>query len=84
MNCYNSKKSLFFNQNTAWCKKTSDSLFDVTMCSFYGAKTCELVGSYLLSKLYPELGRNIDLCRDDGQTQPETNDRGKQETRRLP
>ena len=26
---------------------------------------CELVGSYLLSKLTPELGHNIDLYRDD-------------------
>ena len=30
---------------------TSDSHFDVTMGSFDGAETCELVGSYLLPKL---------------------------------
>ena len=36
------------------------------MGSFDGAETCELVGSYLLSKLTPELGNNIGLYRDDG------------------
>ena len=60
------KKSLLFNANTTWCKKTSKSLFDVTMGSFDGAETCELVGSYLLSKLTPEYGNDIGLYRDDG------------------
>ena len=36
------------------------------MGSFDGAETCELVGSYLLSKLTPEYGNNISLYRDDG------------------
>ena len=44
------KKTLLFNGNSTWSKKTSDSPFDVTMGSYDGAKTCELVGSYLLSK----------------------------------
>ena len=60
------KKSLLFSENAPWCKKTSDSLFDVTMGSFDGAETCELVGSYLLSKLSPEYGNKIGLYRDDG------------------
>ena len=60
------KNSLLFNGNTTWCKKTSNSLFDVTMGSFDGAETCELVGSYILSKLTPKLGHNIGLYRDDG------------------
>ena len=42
-------------------KKTTKSLFDVTMGSFDGAETCELVGSYLLSKLAPEYGNDIGL-----------------------
>ena len=34
------KKSLLFNGNTAWCKRETKSLFDVTMGSFDGAETC--------------------------------------------
>ena len=36
------------------------------MGSFDGAETCELVGSYLLSKLSTEHGNQIGLYRDDG------------------
>ena len=36
------------------------------MGSFDGAETCEIVGSYILSKLTPEYGNNIGLYRDDG------------------
>ena len=36
------------------------------MGSFDGAETCELVGSYLLSKLSPLLGNAVGLYRDDG------------------
>ena len=53
------KKSLLFNQNTTCCKRLSNSLFDVTMCSFDVAETCELVGSYILSQLTPAVGNNI-------------------------
>ena len=53
--------------NTTSSKKTSKSLFDVTMIgSFDGAETCELVSSYLLSKLTQEYGNDIGLYRDDG------------------
>jgi hypothetical protein len=60
------KRSLLFSNETAWCRKASKSLFDVTMGSFDGAETCELVGSFLLSKLSPECQNNIGLYRDDG------------------
>ena len=60
------KKSILFNGNTAWCKRETKSLFDVTMGSFDGAETCELVGLYLLSKLTPVVGNDIGLYRDDG------------------
>ena len=60
------KRSLLFSRNTTWCKKTTKSLFDVTMGSFDGAESCELVGSYLLSKLTPEYGNDIGHDRDDG------------------
>ena len=60
------KSSVLFSQNKTWCKKTSSSLFDVTMGSFDGAETCELVGLYLLSKLPPEYSTDVGLYRDDG------------------
>jgi hypothetical protein len=60
------KKSLTFYENTPWCKKDTRSLFDVTMGSFDGAETCELVGSYLLSELPPQYRNQIGLYRDDG------------------
>ena len=55
------KQFLLFNRSTTWRKKTSDSLFDVTMGSFDGAETCELVGAYLLSQLSAEYGNDIGL-----------------------
>ena len=60
------KNSLLFNENEAWYKKTANSHFDVTMGSFDGAETCELVGSYLLSKLPSQYRSNLGLYRDDG------------------
>ena len=44
---FHTKQSLLFNDNTPWNKKHSTTLFDVTMGSFDGVETCELVGSYL-------------------------------------
>ena len=60
------KQSLLFNRSTTWRKKTSNSLFHVTMGSFDGDETCELVGAYLLSQLSAEYGNGIGLYRDDG------------------
>ena len=57
---------MLFNDNQSWCKKSADSHFDVTMGSFDGAETCELVGSYLLSKLPTIYRSKIGLYRDDG------------------
>jgi hypothetical protein len=51
-------KSVLFSRNQTWCKKGSDSLFDVTMGSFDGAETCELVGLFLL---YPNFLQNIEM-----------------------
>ncbi|PFX25800.1 hypothetical protein AWC38_SpisGene9547 [Stylophora pistillata] len=60
------KESLLFSNETPWQKKNSNGLFDVTMGSYDGAETCQLVGCYLLSQLatIPEI--NIGLYRDDG------------------
>ena len=58
------KKSLLYNNENPWCKK-GDTNFDVTMGSFDGAETCELVGLYILSQLQ-DLDINVGLYRDDG------------------
>ena len=56
---------LFTHDGEAWQKK--NGLFDVTMGSFDGAETCELVGLFLLSKVIQFIPTNqIGLYRDDG------------------
>lgn len=47
-------------------EKSASNLFDVTLGSFDGAETCELVGCFLLSILTEKYGQNIGLYRDDG------------------
>ena len=63
---FHTKQSLLFNDNTPWNKKHSATSFDVTMGSFDGAETCELVGSYLLNQLPEGIRKQIGLYRDDG------------------
>ena len=62
----NAKHSLLFSNGKPWRKSNSNSLFDVTMGSYDGAETCELVGCYLLSQLNEIPGVDIGLYRDDG------------------
>ena len=59
------KHSLLFNNGQPWEKRTSTSLFDVTMGSYDGAETCELVGCYLHFQLKEIPGIDIGLYRDD-------------------
>ena len=61
----NAKHSLLFNNGQTWEKKTSNTLFDVTMGSYDGAETCELVGCYLLAQLQQLPNIGIGLFRDD-------------------
>jgi len=62
-----SRKSLLFNNSTAWVKKDNDNMFDVTMGSHDGAEVCELVGLFILNNLCDKYGKdNIGLYRDDG------------------
>ena len=49
--------------DTSWCKKSRN--FDVTMGSFDGAETCELVGLFLLNEL-KSIEIDVGLYRDDG------------------
>ena len=60
------KQSLLFSDDIPWEKKCSNNKFDVTMGSFDGAETCELVGCYILTLLSKKYGQNIGLYRDDG------------------
>ena len=60
------KRSLVLSENVPWKKKTPNDRFDVTMGSFDGAETCELVGCYILSRLAERYRNNIGLYRDDG------------------
>ena len=60
------KKSLLFHQNSPWTKKATDNMFDVTMGSYDGAETCELIGLYMLSLIAPKLKDEVGLYRDDG------------------
>ena len=59
-----SKHSLLWNKGTPW-KKRKNPDFDVTIGSYDGAETCDLVGLFLLSQLQ-DLGLSIGLFRDDG------------------
>ena len=58
------KNSVLVHKQQTWQKK-GDTTFDVTMGSYDGAETCELVASFLLSQLQ-HLDVNIGLYRDDG------------------
>ena len=49
------------------CQRCFESLFDITMGSYYGVGICELVGLYILSilrKVYKI--QNVGLYRNDG------------------
>ena len=50
------KSSLLYSYGEPWGKKTSSNLFDVTMGSYDGAESCELVGAYLLHKIKEKFG----------------------------
>ena len=61
------RQTLLFHDKEPWVKKTGDEDFDVPMGCFDGAEVCQLVGSYILSKLSSLINQNdIGLYRDDG------------------
>ena len=55
--------SLLFVKGNPWVKRSSE--WDVTMGSFDGAETCELVGLFMLDQLR-EANIDLGLYRDDG------------------
>ena len=61
-----SSKVVMYSAGQPWIKKTSDNHFDVTMGSYDGAETCELVGAYLLHQITTRYGTTFGLYRDDG------------------
>ena len=58
------KQNLLYSRETPWVKK--GGLFDVTMGSYDGAETCELIVVYMLTHLKSICGNDIGLYRDDG------------------
>lgn len=60
------KSSIIFNGTEPWRKRDSDDPFDVTMGSYDGAESCELVVCYMLSLLNNKYGNHFGLYRDDG------------------
>ena len=59
-----SRKSLLFDQGTAWIKKNDDGLFDVTMGSYDGAEICQLVGLLILDQLSNQYGKKVSAYTD--------------------
>ena len=59
---HHSRKSLLFSDDKAWMKKEGSGLFDVAIESYDGAKVCELVGMFALSRLPMQYNK----YRDDG------------------
>ena len=63
---FQAKDTLVFSNGEPWIKKGSNCRFDVTMGSFDGAETCELVVCFLLTQIQLRFGKDIGLYRDDG------------------
>ena len=62
-----SRKTLLFNNNQPWQKKSGDPDFDVPVGCYDGAEVCKLVGIYILNKLSNIIDiDSIRLYRDDG------------------
>ena len=53
---------LLHNSGEPWSKKTSSNVFDVTMGSYDGAESCELVGTYLFHKIKKGLVTHVTLA----------------------
>ena len=60
-------QSVLFHENETWCKKNSNSYFDIVMGSFHRAEICDLNGLSFLDKVNTVTGiSNIGFYRDDG------------------
>ena len=62
-----SKDTLLFHNNSTWQKSNQTNQFDITMGSYDGAETCELIGKYILHKIKHIIDhKDVGLYRDDG------------------
>lgn len=60
------KKSLLYHNNSPWEKKKTRDQFHVTVGTYDGAETCEIIGAYMLSLIAPKLKEGVlGLYRDD-------------------
>ena len=60
-----SRKTLLFNNNEPWIKKSGIENLDVLMGCYDGTEVCELVGAYILNKLKNVINKeNICLNHD--------------------
>jgi hypothetical protein len=59
------KEISLHNSREHWDKETSSNLFDITMDSYDGAESCELVGSFLEHQITQKHDENFGLNRDD-------------------
>ena len=60
------RKTLLFNNNKPWIKKSGNKDFDVPMGCFDRAEVSEIVGTYILSKISNEINKKqVGLWRDD-------------------
>ena len=61
-----SKDTLLFHNNSTWQKSNQTNQFDITMGSYDGAETCELI-VYILHKIKHIVDhKDVGLYRDDG------------------
>ena len=59
------KDTLLFHNNNSWHNR--EDIFDVTMGSYDGAETCELIGIYILDGVKSIIPKeDVGLYRDDG------------------
>ena len=64
---FQAKETVLIHNELPWKKKEADGLFDVTMGSWDGAETCEIVGAFILHKLKEAIPTlDVGLYRDDG------------------
>ena len=60
------RKTLLFNINKPWVKKSGKKDFDVLMACFDGAEVSEIVGIYILSRISNEINKKkVGLYCDD-------------------
>lgn len=60
------KNSLLVNKDQLRVKNNKSNSFDVTIGSYDGAETCELIGLFMLHHIQERYGNSFGLYRDDG------------------